>query len=687
MAAGAWCLVVCSGWGQGLRVSNLTTFHRSGQTFLTWDECGAVAGESYRVYRHTAPIDAATLPAAAALARVAEGSAWHAREGANFIIEDLAPPLPSARGLFVNTVHDTGSWHYAVTVTTNGVENTNDFDAGNATAAPVTEQEADPLPVCIRTNGRTRVYTQFMDYGAWNPTLNGYAYNYSVSTASDVSTNAPAPLFLRLHEFGNRYSVPSEPSWGKGIEISADDPNNTWHYGFSASWNYAAGGTPSTGPIVNFTEQRHLRAIHDVIRDPAYNVDTNRIYVWGSSMGGSGALSMGLRYPHVFAAAFCWLPMTDYRAAATGNWAWDLVPKWGAVTSNLPVENRGPDAGPLAAADGTGVYDWMSHPLQVTNRSALASAYIFFHHGTADTTIAWPQQGADLPLAMYRGRAGFHAMVDGSGHVGLGYLDPVTNATPNWHPKLADFRKDRSFPAFGWSDGNPPLPPVAGSRYNFDLEWSCPWNNFAGDIVDTATQYVLTVRSRTTDQRVSIAPRRLQAFAAEAGRRVLWRNLPVGSTNAVQCGVVFADAAGWIGVSNFLVTAAGNRLAFDIDDPADADGDGVPDYWERAFGFNAGSSGDGGATDTDGDGAGNAAEYAAGTSPRDPDSVLRIVSFDASALIWESTPGFRYRLAEAAVPGAWTSLGAAITAATSRTTWIPTDTPAAGRFLTVEVQR
>ena len=45
-----------------------------------------------------------------------------------------------------------------------------------------------------------------------------------------------------------------------------------------------------------------------------YHVDENRIHGHGSSMGGSGMLSLGMRYPNVFAAVYAGVPMTDYAA-------------------------------------------------------------------------------------------------------------------------------------------------------------------------------------------------------------------------------------------------------------------------------------------------------------------------------------------------------------------------------------
>lgn len=373
-----WCVAHQPLFAQ--QPENVTAFHRSGQTFLTWDELSTPSDAQYRVYRHDAPITETSLAQAVPLATIAKNSAWHARENARFIIEDLGDPLQAGRSLFVYTPKEAGTFYYAVTVITNGVENQAEFGL----TADLVEEPAEPTPVLIREQGRSRVYTQFMDYENWNPTFSGYAYNYAVNVDPDVNTNTSAPLFLDLHQRSNKYSVRDRPQFRlPGIEISVDDPGNTWHYGFSATWDFSAEGDPQTGPIVNFTEYRHLRAIDEVIRNPDYYVDTDRIYVFGSSMGGSGALSMGLRYPNVFAAAFCWQPMTDYGTAADipgGHW-WDFYPKWGSTAVNLPVENRGPHAEHLAIHDGTGVYDWMNHILQIESRPDDESAFIFFHHG------------------------------------------------------------------------------------------------------------------------------------------------------------------------------------------------------------------------------------------------------------------------------------------------------------------
>src|SRR6185503_16785050 len=63
---------------------------------------------------------------------------------------------------------------------------------------------------------------------------------------------------------------------------------------------------------------------------------------------------------------------------------------------------------------------------------------------------------------------------------------------------------------------------------------------------------------------------------------------------------------------------------------ADSDGDGIPDQWEIAYGFNSTNATDR-ALDSDGDGMANWAEYQAGTDPTNALSNLRI-----SSLVWSN---------------------------------------------------
>ena len=85
----------------------------------------------------------------------------------------------------------------------------------------------------------------------------------------------------------------------------------------------------------------------------------------------------------------------------------------------------------------------------------------------------------------------------------------------------------------------------------------------------------------------------------------------------------------------------------------DTEGDGMPDAWETAHGFNPNNPSDA-TLDNDGDGRTNLEEYLGGTDPRNPASVLRITAVRREGggmrVAWTTVGGHNYRLEGAADP-------------------------------------
>ena len=96
-------------------------------------------------------------------------------------------------------------------------------------------------------------------------------------------------------------------------------------------------------------------------------------------------------------------------------------------------------------------------------------------------------------------------------------------------------------------------------------------------------------------------------------------------------------------------------------------GDGIPDWWRQAyFDHPTGQADDlsRASDDADGDGASNLAEYLAGTNPRDPGSVFKIVRLDTSPgspqILWTARSNKVYQLQGTGSIGLgnpWTNLG------------------------------
>lgn len=587
----------------------LAAFHHSGQTFLTWLEDTSVNGESYHVYRHTEPITTGNLAVATRLTEtwgpLPEGSSifYTDRECDtdcsdillypglhHYVITDLGPELDDTTGLFVWTSKQAGNFYYAVTVVQGVVET---LPPGNSLLAPIAETVADPEPVLVwqSPSGLGRVYTQFMDFETFNPTYERphpdpdgglqYAYNYfvGVPTADMCGGALPAslPVLLNITGYGARYFTDIETGDSSPffctLTISGDDPRQSWYYGFSATYDYrsdAPGVTPpDSGPIVNYSEERLLRAIYDTLRDPhyaAYDLDENRIYIYGHSMGGSGALALGMRYPNVFAASYSSEPMTNYQASGDGggtNWRADSEPKWGSVADNLPIEIHGRYAAHLLSYNGTGIWDWQNHQQQLVSRRGDEMAHISLAHGTLDTVIEWATQGQPGYAPFYQGQRAFSGATVEADHIWLEFngMGPTVSL---YGMPFYDFAvvRDETIPALSNASGSSPVPPAgANAAYNLTLEWSASWDNWDGPPQDTASRWRISLRTTDdTNQTVDVTPRRLQHFIVTPGTDYTWENRRVSDNTLIASGTITADAAGLLTVPNFAVSPEGNRL-------------------------------------------------------------------------------------------------------------------------------
>jgi pimeloyl-ACP methyl ester carboxylesterase len=607
-----WLLL--AGWDPPPSLSmpaTLTAFHRSGQTFLTWSEDTTQSGERYHVYQAPNPITTANLAQATRLTEtwgpLPEGSSnfytdWERIPEPedillypglhNYVIEPLGSQLAETTGVFVWTSHEAGVFYYAVTLVQ--ADDTETLLPANSLVSPITETVADPTPVLVwqSPSGLGRVYTQFMDYGTFNPTYERphahpdgglqYAYNYfvGVPTADLCGGTRPAslPVLLNITGYGARYYTDiwdgNSAPYYCALTLSGDDPRQSWYFGFSATYDYRLGildGTlPDSGPIVNYTEERLLRMVYDTLRDPeyaAYALDANRVYVYGHSMGGSGALALGMRYPNVFAAAYSSEPMTNYQTAGDGggiNWREDGELKWGRVSDNLPVENRGRYATPLTLYNGTGVWDWQNHQQQLVARRGDDMAFISLAHGTLDEVIEWATQGQPGYAPFYQGLRAFSGLTVNADHIWLEFNGLGPNTVMVDYQPFYGFTviRDETVPALTHASGSSPVPPAgADAAYNLNLEWSASWNAWDGAPVDTMNQWQISLR--TTDgmaQTVEVTPRRVQNFVVTPGGSYRWENRRVQDNELVASGLVVATEEGLLTVPDFAVSPTGNRL-------------------------------------------------------------------------------------------------------------------------------
>jgi hypothetical protein len=116
----------------------------------------------------------------------------------------------------------------------------------------------------------------------------------------------------------------------------------------------------------------------------------------------------------------------------------------------------------------------------------------------------------------------------------------------------------------------------------------------------------------------------------------------------------------------------------------DADGDGLPDAWETAFGFGVNNPADAG-LDADGDTLSNRAEYLAGTDPTNASSCLRIDRWGVGGGVWVefqavSNRTYTVECAEALGEQLWRKLADVLARRTNHLESVFDPAPASNRF-------
>ncbi len=616
--------------------------YHSGQSFITWTEKKDLEGGQYRVYRSSQAITVDNWKNAHLLAEIGNNSAafyanrynmrgtqqWKARYFDRLAIPsgDTARLVPDGTGLLVWTLTspdfegaNTGNGYYAITTLLK--DGSEQFDPGYCTG-PIAEAVADPQPVEVtalvtaNSGDVGHVYIQFMNLSAWNPTFHApnptnayfgldpadpniidnyqYAYDYQVfiPTPDLCGGKLPSklPVILRLHGWrGNTLSYQSPyPDKYCAYGIYPVDVTDTWWFGFVQHHDYRKEGSIEAGDVVvNFTEQRLLRMIYDLESNPpGPEVDPERIYVSGQSMGGSGTLALVSRYPNVFAAGYSSQPITDFRTAVAGdNWQADGAIKWGNPDLNLPVSISAPGnwAANLQKYNLVGVWDWQSYQEnfapstpEMASRRSDDMAPFGITHGLQDIVIDWNTQAQPFYQKLDSSLRTWGAVITNTPHQWAYYqgLPPsiipigssIYDYVPFWGFQVI---KDETVPGLSNLSSNPGYPPLSTGNYNDTILWSSSWNDWDGSPIDQPSEWQMSfcsvaVGSTTCgtgdEELVDVTPRRLQKFVVKPGAVYEWENFRVRSGKLTDQGTVTADENGLLTVQQFKVSPTGNRL-------------------------------------------------------------------------------------------------------------------------------
>jgi hypothetical protein len=285
-------------------------------------------------------------------------------------------------------------------------------------------------------------------------------------------------------------------------------------------------------------------------------------------MGGTGSVSLALRYPKVFAGA-------DAKKGATNrlycHWKAQCEKIWGK--SDSAVKNN----------EGVNVWDWQNMA-EFARTHVKETNWIRTLNGREDTSIPFRQVAGPpgvKPMSFYAAmeafKTGHLCLWDCSSH---GKPDPEKPSLDDWWEPFFDgtcfLRLDLSFPAFTGFSANDNPGTGAGDAVGGEdqlgdntydgtprggLNRWLRWNS--NTIVDTEGEWAMELKMSSgpggykggKTETVDVTPRRLQRFAVKPGAKYSW------TTSTGQSGEAAADADGILTIPKVGVTTGWTKLA------------------------------------------------------------------------------------------------------------------------------
>ena len=584
---------------KNLAVKSLTATHRSGQTILHWagpapvlkDEAPTVADFraarnrlaksdrkiTYRIYRHTGPIDAKTIARAQLVDEVGQLTGWNAEFHGNdppktakllrYVVADGAKPVAPGTGIYAHNPASAGKAWYAVSVAVNGEESFAGLGKAD-TVGPVDETVGPGDPILQRiekpekffyTAGITLHY-----YTRWEapPRHNLPSRPYDYLVTIPAKPDNPAPLNLILHCWGsNLYGKGGAYSWHswqdktRGIGVASNQiPYDWWtcYHENRGTWKPWTDGVNR-----DFTATRLLAFVDWV--GGKWPVDKARMCVSGESMGGSGSTFIPIRYPGRFAYAYSAVGIHN-PAAITGGFHESYARVVGTRKADLPHTG------------GRKVWDYLNDPKIVREKPALDLPFIGFGNGKNDHGIGWPH-AVDLAKALQQARQPHAVIWRLRGH-----------GSGTFYPRIK-FRSDQSLPAFTGCSLDDDI--GTATKLAEPVDYKLPWGQVAKDIYDGAREGQINtyLRWKTDDVvdlperwemtvyltggkggapedacTVNITPRRLQKLKVAPGAAFAWTNTSVKAGEVVQTGRATPDVHGRVTLEKVTVTKDRNRI-------------------------------------------------------------------------------------------------------------------------------
>ncbi len=563
----------------GATVTELTAVSLNGQVFLTWKN---VIGTNfqYNVYRSVLPITSATqLISDNYLGYVRDNSGKNIRKSQlknsnyYFVIANSQPALASDRGLYVATSASSLTYYYAVTVTTlsDNIEDKT-ITSGNSLLSPVSETVALPQAVLqtITTQGNGDLSYEYVIWGDNQTTSNwrafnnvgSYGYNFTIQKKGNYNNQ---PLCIQFIDQGPFKKVGSDFCNDCNI-LSLDDwlPNgeNTYWIGYNDSYNMYVSNNANpintTNTVRTFSQSKTQEIIRFARRQP--NIDSTRVYMFGNSHNGFGALITAMNIPSEISSLYLTSPPLIYKTK-NGDIREHQFCK---ASSNVPTNINYPGtSNPILIWDFCDLRVWY----RINKQNGVPYAQGI--NGKNDTKAGWAQKNHwyDTVNAYHQGGTWFWDQRVHSG-TGAQFFDSETK------PDYTRYYTNRSWPAFSFCTIN--QNPGTGSATDGDpygaLNGYLDWNG--NSIIDQPCTYSVNCFVKTfyvggvADAQqydscyADITIRQAQSFHPLPGQTVTWTNY--GATNNLLQSGSFIYAANPILLPAVKIKKTGSTIALSI---------------------------------------------------------------------------------------------------------------------------
>jgi hypothetical protein len=300
------------------------------------------------------------------------------------------------------------------------------------------------LPPRDATGGRYYPLEQLTDTWLDAPVVAGR----TLPAGLTVPLGAPAPksVVLRVELHGLGAPLATSADNGEAV-LRPTDAASTYWWGYS---EHGPGSAPSRGQVVNYTERRVLHLLEWALREFP-ELDPERVYIAGQSMGGAGALQLGLVSARHFSCVEASIGQTVARNHRQSRIK-QLSSHWGTPARDLPCPR------------GMSVWDRLDCTRMLAFEPEAQSQYLLLQHGKDDSIIHFGAVVGRSPLTsrsfyemLEEQRVGYFAVWDEGGHL---KPDPVLGSGwwgASWHPArdaVTTVRRGAPFVAFSRSSAN-----------------------------------------------------------------------------------------------------------------------------------------------------------------------------------------------------------------------------------------